>query len=112
MTMITRPKTSAIPTVPSAPSYCAFAITAPQPANTRAKAARPSARARRRRSGRSTVTFVRDQVHKKRSDPLGYLVSDPADRLEILSRGVLELPIVVSLARIDRARIAAAHRDH
>src|SRR3954452_2174819 len=112
MTMITRPKTRAMPTVPRAASWEAFAITAPQPANTRAKAARPSASARRRSSGRATASLVPGQVLEQRSDAVGDLVTDAPDGHEVPSRGVLELPILVSLAGIDRARIAAAHRDH
>src|SRR3954466_11927928 len=51
--MMTSPKTSATPTVPSAPWYCASDTTAPQPANTRANVARPSAAGRRASPGRS-----------------------------------------------------------
>src|ERR687894_1221277 len=45
--MITRPNTSATPTVPSPASKRASATIAPQPANTSAKAASPSAAVRR-----------------------------------------------------------------
>ena len=40
------------------------------------------------------------------------LVADPAHRLEVLAGRVVELPVLVALARVDRAGIAAAHRDH
>ena len=45
--MMISPKTMPIPTVPSAPPYSASVTIAPQPANTSAKAASPSAPARR-----------------------------------------------------------------
>src|SRR5688500_14894500 len=51
MTMMMSPKTRLTPTDPSAPSYWTSATVAPQPAKTRANAARPSAAARRVRSG-------------------------------------------------------------
>src|SRR5689334_17876087 len=112
MTMITRPKTSAMPTVPRAPSYCAFAITAPHPANTRANAARPSARARRAMSGRATAALLRDELGEQRSDAFGDLVADAPHGLGILAGRVLEVPVLIALARIDRACIPAAHGDH
>ena len=34
------------------------------------------------------------------------------DGLEVLAGRVLEDPVLVALARIDRAGVAAAHRDH
>ena len=40
------------------------------------------------------------------------LVADPADGLDVLPGRVVELPVLVLLARIDRAGVAAAHRDH
>src|SRR5215211_1114119 len=112
MTMITRPKTRAIPTTPNAPPYSASATIAPQPANTSAKAAIPSARARRPRSGRGTVSLRWRDLVDQRADPPGDLVTDTADRLEVLAGGVLELPVLVALPWIDRARVPAAHRDH
>src|SRR4051812_42423614 len=53
--MITRPKTSATPTVPREPGCSASVMTAPHPAKTRAKTPRPSAATRRRSSGRSAA---------------------------------------------------------
>ena len=40
------------------------------------------------------------------------LVADPAHRLDVLPGRVVELPVLVALARVDRAGVAAAHRDH
>src|SRR5438876_8176260 len=39
------------------------------------------------------------------------LVTDLAHRLEILPRGILEIPVDVALARNDGTGVAAAHRD-
>src|SRR5215218_1842953 len=50
--MMIRPKVAETPIPPSAPVWTVFAMIAPQPANTSANAARPSASARRARSGR------------------------------------------------------------
>src|SRR5215218_1183612 len=109
MTVITSPKVSAIPTVPSVPSYSAFATIAPQPAKTSANAARASAAARRRRSGCATLGL---QIRQKPFHATGDLVSNPANRVEVLAGGVLELPVLVALAGIDGAGVPAAHRDH
>src|SRR3954452_4677017 len=112
MTMITSPKTSAMPTVPSAVSYSALATTAPAPANTNAKAAKPSARTRRARSGRGTVFRLGHEVREQRLDAFRELVADAADRLDVLAGGVLDVPVLVALAGIDRAGVPTAHRDH
>src|SRR5436190_14789028 len=110
--MITRPKTRAMPTVPRAPPYSALAMIAPPPAKTNAKAAKPSARERRARSGRGTISGAGHQLPKQDPHSLCDLVSDPPHRLEVLTLGVLELPVLVSLSGIDGAGVAAAHRDH
>ena len=39
------------------------------------------------------------------------LVPDPAHCLDVLAGGIFEIPILVALARVDRARIATAHGD-
>src|SRR5439155_6705499 len=112
MTMITRPKTRAMPTMPRAPPYSAFATMAPAPAKTSVKAASPSAPARRARSGRGTVPLVWRHLRQQRLDTLPDLVADFAHGSEALAGRVLELPVLVALARIDRAGVPAAHRDH
>src|SRR5918994_5489302 len=112
MAMITRPKTSAIPTVPSPPPYSASATIAPQPAKTRAKAARPSARARRARSGLVATHLFRRHLAEQRLHALLDLVADPAHTLEVRVGRIVELPILVALAGVDRAGVAAPHRDH
>ena len=40
------------------------------------------------------------------------LVADRPYGVDALAGGVVELPVLVALAREDRARVAAAHRDH
>src|SRR5256714_3522620 len=57
--MITSPNARATPTVPSAPREWASATIAPQPANTSANAAIPSASARRARFGRGAGAMAR-----------------------------------------------------
>src|SRR4051794_29486638 len=112
MTMITRPKTRAIPTTPKASPYSASATIAPQPANTSAKAAIPSARARRPRSGRGIVSLGWRNFVDQRVDPPADLAADAADRVEVLAGRILELPVLVPLPWIGRARVPATHRDH
>ena len=55
---------------------------------------------------------IRRQLAEQEPHPLLDLVADPAHGLEVLAGGVLELPVLITLARIDRAGVAAAHRDH
>src|SRR6476659_1249957 len=112
MTMITRPKTRAIPTAPRDPPYSALATIAPAPAKTSVNAARPSAPARRGRSGRRTVSLAWLHLGQQRPDTLEDLIADLAHGRQVLAGRVLELPVLVALARIDRAGVAAAHRDH
>src|SRR3954453_17492601 len=45
-------------------------------------------------------------------DPPRNLVADSSNRLQVLAGGILELPVLITLARVDRARVSAAHRDH
>lgn len=40
------------------------------------------------------------------------LVADHPDLLNRFALGIRNLPVQVALARIDRARVRAAHRDH
>ena len=97
------PEVIATPTWPSWPVFASTMI-APQPAKTSANVPIASAAsARTHASSRS-----RDEPLHARVD----LVADPAYRLEVLSGRVVELPVLVALARVDRARVAAAHRDH
>src|SRR5882724_9726115 len=102
--MITRPNTSATPTTPSASWRSEFVMIAPQPANTSAKAAIASAPARG--SGGPSEAL---QEH---ADPPLDLVADGPDLLDAPARGVVELPVLIALARIDRAGVAATHGDH
>src|SRR4029079_11599150 len=46
------------------------------------------------------------------ADMVGDLVADPPDRLEVPTRRVLEIPILVALSRVDRTSIPTTHRDH
>src|ERR687888_441984 len=86
--MITSPNVSATPTCPS---WCVFAstITAPAPAKTSANVPIASA-----------------------TSALVSLVPDAAHLLEALAGGVVELPVLVPFSGIDRAGVAAPHRDH
>src|SRR5918996_1221125 len=117
--MITNPKLSATPTWPSA-SVLASTMIAPQPAKTSAKVPTNSA-ASIRASARSTIKtcpLVRrsvalgDELADQSLHALVELVADPPHRLEVLAGRVVELPVLVALARVDRAGVAAAHRDH
>ena len=54
----------------------------------------------------------REQIGDEALHPAVDLVADPPHRLEILAGGIVQLPVLVPLARIDRAGVAAAHRDH
>src|SRR5215207_9196703 len=117
--MITSPKLIATPTWPSA-SVLASTMIAPQPAKTSAKVPMNSAASSRARSadrhhvlcsvrGRSVVW---EQLADQRLHALVEVVADPPHRLRVLPGGVVEVPVFVLLARVDRAGIAAAHRDH
>ena len=61
---------------------------------------------------RSLLVGARQQFRHETTDPLGDFIADPPHRLEVLARRVLQLPVLVALAGVDRARVAAAHRDH
>ena len=55
--------------------------------------------------------------HRAQRRPVGAysrldLVANPTHCLDVLTGGILELPVLISLARVDRAGVAAAHRDH
>src|SRR5687768_13999151 len=110
--MMTSPNVSATPTTPRLPPYSASAITPPHPANTRVNAARPSANARRGRSGAIVSRRVGQQLGQKGAYTLGDFVADPPHRLQVLARRVFQLPVLVALSGVDRACVAAAHGDH
>ena len=79
------------------------------PANTRAKTASPSASARRARSGlASRVSTATSDSNASTRSGSG---RGSGDLLELSPQG-RRLPVLVALAGIDRAGIAAAHRDH
>src|SRR2546423_15080134 len=50
------------------------------------------------------------QLVQKRRYPPAYLVADLADLFDALAGGIRKHPVQVSLARIDGAGVAAAHR--
>ena len=52
------------------------------------------------------------ELGEKLLDALVDFVADLAHGLEILARRIVERPVLVALAGIDRAGVAAAHRDH
>src|SRR5262245_50346149 len=95
-----------MPTVPSARSRSASTMIAPQPAKTSANVAKASASARLARSGLSNE--VGDQPLDAGVD----LVPDAANRVQALAGGIVQRPVLVPLAGIDRARVATAHGDH
>src|ERR1041385_6635118 len=117
--MITRPKLIATPTWPSAPVFASTMI-APQPAKTSANVPTNSAA-----STRANVRFdteprdsvrrdgaVRKQLADQRLHALVELVAGPAPAREVLPGRIVQLPVLVPLAGVDRAGVAAAHRDH
>ena len=68
-------------------------------------------RERADRLGRERADHASSSSATSRCDARVDLVADPAHRLEVLPGRVVELPVLVALARVDRARVAAAHRD-
>src|SRR5438067_11959126 len=108
MTMITSPKLRATPRWPSSSVFASTTI-APQPAKTRTKV--PIASATRARPS-AVVSATREQLADQPLDTLVDLVPDAANRFEILIGRVVELPVLVFLAGVDRTRVAAAHGDH
>src|SRR6476659_5614130 len=103
--MITRPNAAAIPVAPSEPPRSESSTIAPHPANTSANVASPSARQRRASDGLAKP--LADQSLHAFVD----LVADTSNGIEVLTGRIVERPVLVPLARIDRARISAAHRD-
>src|SRR3954470_6682562 len=73
----------------------------------------PSPGTRRTAGGREGGALSgRGEVGDQRVDARGDLVAYFADGLQVLAGRVLELPVLVALARIDGAGVSAAHRDH
>src|SRR6478736_1026857 len=103
---MTRPKTRAIPTVPSDCPRSLLATIAPHPAKTSTNVAIASVSARGASPGLGKELL--DELRHARVD----LVPNPADCGDVLSGRVVEGPVLVALAREDRAGIAAPHRDH
>src|SRR6266446_2854542 len=62
-------------------------------------------------AARSVAGLDPQQLVEKGCDAPADLVADLADLLDALARGIRKLPVQVSLAGIDRARVAAAHGD-
>src|SRR5216683_1831932 len=54
---------------------------------------------------------ARHQLLDQLLDPNVDFVADVADRFQVLVFGVLEVPVLIALAGIDRAGVTAAHRD-
>src|SRR5262245_24428653 len=102
--MITSPNAAAIPTAPSDPPRSEFTTIAPQPAKTSANVPNASARHRRPRS-------LRTELDNQPLDARGDLIADSAHGRDVLPRRVVDRPVLVTLSRIDRTGIAAAHRD-
>src|SRR5919106_812205 len=55
---------------------------------------------------------IRRDVVEQAADAGGDVVADPAHAVQVAFGGAVDLPVLVALARVDRARVAAAHRDH
>src|SRR4029077_18232205 len=53
-----------------------------------------------------------DEVADELLDADVDLVANPAHRVQVLAGRIIQLPIFISLARVDRAAVAAAHRYH
>src|SRR4051812_5882707 len=97
--MITRPNASDTPTDPSVPLWVAFVTIAPQPANTSANAARPSAAARRASAGRSGIDRL--ERHADDRQPPGEPVQrELADVVLADSEKVLRCRVARRLQRI------------
>ena len=81
---------------PTWPSWCVFASTmiAPAPAKTSANV--PIASATRARRAR-VLAHARQQLGDQLLHAAVDLVADPADGLEVLAGGVVELPVLVLL---------------
>src|ERR1044071_9141465 len=103
--MITSPNATAIPFGPI-PPRSVLATIAPHPANTSANVADASARQRRPSEG------LGKELADQRLDARVDLVTDAAHGGDVLAGGVVERPVLVALAGVDRAGVAAAHRDH
>src|SRR5262245_50787242 len=95
-----------------------FAAAIPEPITAAARKAEPRNSASRRRvsgsvkGGCSAGRCGPDQGLDQAVDAMRDLVADAPDRREILASRVLEVPVLIALAGIDRAGVAAAHRDH
>src|SRR4029453_17461027 len=63
------------------------------------------------RPGSPPLARFGDEFSEELLNPAVDLVADAADDLDGLAGGVLELPVLIALARIDRAGIATAHGD-
>src|SRR6266480_6001082 len=78
---------------------------APSVSNTRAR------RGSRRRSSPGPPEPPSSELRQKAPDAALDLVADHPDRLQVLSRRVLDLPVLVALPRVDGAGVPTAHRD-
>ena len=116
--MITSPKRDRDADVAELRAVLASTMIAPQPAKTSANVPTNSAASRRASARSARAAAQLDGPCSGSSSAISRctravdLVADPPHRLEVLAGGVVELPVLVLLARVDRAGIAAAHRDH
>jgi len=56
--------------------------------------------------------FGRQQTRQEQPNALIDVIADPSHICQALASRIVHLPVLVSLARVDRAGVAAAHRDH
>ena len=87
----------------------ASTMIAPHPAKTSANVPIASATSGRRCA---VLTVVGKKLGHQPLHALVDLVADHTHRLDILAGRIVELPVLVALAGIDRAGVAAPHRDH
>src|SRR5687768_158450 len=64
----------------------------------------------RRSGGCGAGILLWSDLVEKPLHPPRDVVADTAHGLDVLARRVLELPVLVALAGVDRARVTAAHR--
>src|SRR5437764_1276070 len=108
------PKSASSPTVPpiaiaAASPTARESVATAMMTNIRKKV--PIASATRARPS-AVVSATREQLADQPLDTLVDLVPDAANRFEILIGRVVELPVLVFLAGVDRTCVAAAHGDH
>ena len=99
----------ATPTWPSCPVFC---VDHDRPAPGEDESERAESLGEKRAQVLGPHCVDREKLGHQPLNALVDLVADHAHRLDVLPGGIVEIPVLVALAGIDRAGIAAAHRDH